>query len=501
MDQVRLNYLFWMLVHDYVTKKKWRLISMRDQEVWLVNEKSKPRQIVRFVRRDLDWAGELRRDVEKAVILFESIRTRLHYREVEGKNIYVSLYPPVDDWEDIQKPLAANKRRKSRVFSTVLTKDEIEKRDLRDLYYSEQVEQLELHTYLLKQQIKHVHELEKEKEKSMFQHGKPYATYFLLVSIAMMFIITEWAGSSTDIMTLIDFGAKYNPRIMDGEWWRFISAMFLHIGVIHLFMNSLALFFLGGVVERMYGTTRFVIIYLIAGLLGSIASFAFNASVSAGASGAIFGCFGALLYFGFVHPSLFFRTMGKNVIVILAINLVFGFVVPVVDNGAHIGGLVGGFLAAAIVQLPKQHRTWKRFVFAIITLIVIASLIAFGWVNEAKMTNVTTELIIGQMYLQDDEVEAAYPHVKRAYEMEPTMPEATFLLSVAQAMNGNYAEALPLLEKTVEIRADFHEAHYNMAVIYTELGEYEQARTAVARAIEIEAKEEYVELERSLTLD
>lgn len=440
MDQIRLNYLYWMLVHDYVTKKKWRIISMRDHEVWLVNEETKPRQIVRFVRRDLDWAGELRRDVAKTVMLFENIRTSLHYREVEGKNIYVSLYPPVDEWEDLQKPLAANNKKKSRVYTAVLTKEDIEKRNLSDIYYSEQVEQLELHTYLLKQQIQHVHELEKEKETSMFQYGKPYATYFLIVSIVMMFIITEWAGSSTDIMTLIDFGAKYNPLIIDGEWWRFISAMFLHIGLIHLFMNSLALFFLGGVVERMYGTTRFVSIYLIAGLLGSIASFAFNASVSAGASGAIFGCFGALLYFGIVHPSLFFRTMGMNVLVILAINLVFGFVVPVVDNGAHIGGLVGGFLAAAIVQLPKQQRTWRAFVFAIITPSVIASLLAFGWVNEAKMTDVTTELIIGQMYLQDDEVESAYPHVKRAYEMEPTMPEATFLLSVAQAMNGNYAE-------------------------------------------------------------
>ncbi|WP_062046372.1 rhomboid family intramembrane serine protease [Bacillus sp. JCM 19034] len=359
MDTIRLTYLFWLLVHDYVHKKKWKVLSIKDQEVWLVNEQVNPKQMIRLVRRELDWAGELRRDVEKAALVFEQLRQRLHYREVKGKNIYVSQYPPVDDWEEIKKPIAANQKKKSRVYTVILTKEEIEKSSVNELYFTDQVEQLELHTYLIKQNIEQVFKAQTEQEKALFQYGKPFVTYILLGFIVIMFGVIEWYGSSTDIMTLIKFGAKYNPAIVDGEWWRFLSAMFLHIGLIHLLMNSLALLFLGGTVERMFGTARFAWIYFIAGIVGSIASFAFNASISAGASGAIFGCFGALLYFGYVHRSLFFRTMGMNVLVILAINLVFGFVVPVIDNGAHIGGLVGGFLAAAIVQLPTQKRSKK----------------------------------------------------------------------------------------------------------------------------------------------
>lgn len=163
-----------------------------------------------------------------------------------------------------------------------------------------------------------------------------------------MYIWLEYAGGSTNTLNLIQWGAKYNPLIIEGEWWRLFSAMFLHIGFFHLMMNGLALYFLGTLVERIFGSIRFFFIYMIAGLIGSLASFAFMGAVSAGASGAIFGCFGALLYFGLIHRELFFRTMGQNVIVILVINLVFGFVVQGIDMGAHLGGLAGGFLAAAL---------------------------------------------------------------------------------------------------------------------------------------------------------
>ena len=99
-------------------------------------------------------------------------------------------------------------------------------------------------------------------------------------------------------MTLIEVGAKYTPLLLDGEWWRLVTTMFIHIGFLHLMMNSLALYFLGTLVERMYGSLRFFGIYVVAGITGSIVSIWTNLSIGAGASGAIFGLFGALLYFG-----------------------------------------------------------------------------------------------------------------------------------------------------------------------------------------------------------
>src|SRR5699024_4400631 len=99
-----------------------------------------------------------------------------------------------------------------------------------------------------------------------------------------------------------------------------------------------------------------------------------------GASGALFGLFGALLYFGVIHKQLFYQTMGKSVIFILLINLVYGFLVPQIDMGAQVGGLIGGFIAAAITSLPyQQHSVKLHIVLVVITfLIMIVLLVDYG---------------------------------------------------------------------------------------------------------------------------
>ena len=107
-------------------------------------------------------------------------------------------------------------------------------------------------------------------------------------------------------------------------------------------MNTLALYYLGVAVERIFGNVRFIFIYLFAGATGFIASFIFSSVLSAGASGAIYGCFGALLFFSAINPKLFFRTIGLNLFVVLGINLVFSFTASGIDNAGHLGGLAGG---------------------------------------------------------------------------------------------------------------------------------------------------------------
>lgn len=92
-------------------------------------------------------------------------------------------------------------------------------------------------------------------------------TYILLAVNILLFMFVESQGSTTSVSTLIEFGAKYNPAIMEGEWWRIGSSMFLHIGLLHLLMNMLALYYIGIAVERIYGTWRFSVIYLLAGIL------------------------------------------------------------------------------------------------------------------------------------------------------------------------------------------------------------------------------------------
>src|SRR5690625_5544622 len=111
-------------------------------------------------------------------------------------------------------------------------------------------------------------------------------------------MIIEFLGSSQDIPHLIQFGAKYNPLIMEHEWWRIFSSMFIHIGFIHLFINMLAIYYLRTAVERIYGLRKFLFIYTVGGVVGGLASFAVTVNVSAGASSVMLVFFGALLFFG-----------------------------------------------------------------------------------------------------------------------------------------------------------------------------------------------------------
>lgn len=199
-----------------------------------------------------------------------------------------------------------------------------------------------------------------------------FLTYILLVAIVIVWLITEMAGGSTDGRVLVRFGANYGPLILQGEIWRFFTSMFLHVGLRHLGSNVLGLFILGVQMERLYGPDRYLVIYILAGLFGSLASFAFRGPSpipSAGASGAIFGIVGMDLAFFLLHR----KTLGElgrqqiiNALMIIGLNLVIGFSVPGIDNMAHLGGLIAGFALgsglAPRYQVIDQYTDTPRLV-------------------------------------------------------------------------------------------------------------------------------------------
>jgi rhomboid protease GluP len=178
---------------------------------------------------------------------------------------------------------------------------------------------------------------------------KPFFTYILLGIIVIVFVAMTLAGGSTSNQVLVTFGANVGILIMQGETWRLFTSMFVHIGLMHLLFNAYALFIFGVEMERLYGPDRFITIYILSGLFGSLASFAWRGPMtfSAGASGAIFGIIGMNLAFFLLHRKTFGnfgRQRMMNTVVIIAINLVFGFTATGIDNFAHMGGLAAGFL-------------------------------------------------------------------------------------------------------------------------------------------------------------
>ncbi|HBV85699.1 MAG TPA: rhomboid family intramembrane serine protease [Desulfosporosinus sp.] len=185
-------------------------------------------------------------------------------------------------------------------------------------------------------------------------HTIPLLSYFLLSINIIVFLLMTMAGGSTDQRVLITFGAKVNSLIQAGEVWRFFTSMFIHIGLMHLIFNLYALWSLGPFMEERFGRWRFILIYSLSGLGGSIASFYFSPALSAGASGAIFGLLGALLYYSLKRPSLWKSGLGMNLVVVILINFGFGLTQPGIDNYAHLGGLVIGLISSVFLTKPSN---------------------------------------------------------------------------------------------------------------------------------------------------
>ncbi len=184
-------------------------------------------------------------------------------------------------------------------------------------------------------------------------------------------------------LALFLMGWKDNEMIyLHGQYWRLLTATFLHGGLIHLAMNGLGIYIIGRQTEYVYGTGRFVAVYFVSGLSGSVLSYAFNAAPAVGASGALFGIVGALSVFFYTTRNLlgeFSRSQLQGMIVLVVINLFFGFSVGNIDNFGHIGGLIGG-VASGWLLVPR-YRVDTRF----LPPVVVKQSFPLMWVGVAGL--------------------------------------------------------------------------------------------------------------------
>jgi rhomboid protease GluP len=152
-------------------------------------------------------------------------------------------------------------------------------------------------------------------------------------------------GGSTNPKILVAFGAKVNELIVQGQLWRLVTPIFLHIGIVHLAFNTYAIYGFGSQIERFFGTPRFVSLYLVSGIAGVVASFGFSSHPSAGASSAVFGLLGTEAVFFFRYRNAFGRRGQQrlyNILIVIGYNLALTFVAPSIDVWGHLGGLAAG---------------------------------------------------------------------------------------------------------------------------------------------------------------
>ena len=185
----------------------------------------------------------------------------------------------------------------------------------------------------------------------------------LMIGInVVIFIIMEFLGSTEDTGFMLQWGAACRPPILNGEWYRLFTSMFLHFGIEHLLNNMLVLFVLGSRLEQVIGKIKFLLIYLIGGVLGNVISLLIELrtqdfAVSAGASGAVFAVMGAMIYIVIRNKGWLGDLSMRQILVMAAFSLYFGFASTGVDNTAHVGGMVSGFFLAVIfIILEEKYK-------------------------------------------------------------------------------------------------------------------------------------------------
>lgn len=236
------------------------------------------------------------------------------------------------------------------------------------------------------QDINKKNEEETKQAEELFKIKKPIMTYILIFINILVFLLMYILGKgSTNAQTLVDFGGLV-PGYVNGthgiyEIYRFITSIFLHNGIIHLVFNMYALYILGPQLESFFGKCKFTIIYLVSGIAGNLLSLLFltNNTVSVGASGAIFGLMGALLYFGY-HYRVYLGTVIKSQIIpIIILNLGLGMLTKGINNFAHIGGLVGGVLISMILGVKYKSKVSDKINGIIMSLIYFGFMIYMGF--------------------------------------------------------------------------------------------------------------------------
>jgi len=272
-----------------------------------------------------------------------------------------------------------------------------------------------------------------ERDRGTEPYPRPVITLALMTVNLALFWLMELGGGSGSFSVLEAFGAHDRLLVWQGDYYRLFTAMFLHIGYVHLFSNLFALYLLGSMIEPFYGHRRFLVLYLLSGLMGNALSQLSLDGVSAGASGAILGLSGALLsrissIRGRV-PESSRRFLFLVILFLVGLDVVLGFTLRQVNNAAHVGGLLAGWWVSYAMVQRQSRRVWKRrwgtALGATFALVFAATLLAgFFPVWDARYL-----LVQGVELLRQDNLDEAVRFLERAVERDPRIREPYKILA------------------------------------------------------------------------
>lgn len=299
-----------------------------------------------------------------------------------------------------------------------------------------------------------------------------YPVTMAIIAVNVVLFLAVEATGGTGTGNLLRWGADFGPRTISGQWWRMLTAVFLHGGVAHIAVNMFSLWSVGPLLERLSGRWTYLLLYLSCGLGGSLASLWWHPMVvGVGASGAIFGIVGALLALLFLkHLPVQREWVQKNLVILSAFmlfNLLYGARSGTIDNAAHVGGLVTGLaigLSMVTIFEPKESA-WRRYA----AFPVFAAVLVAGSALVQHNSTALLELATGTDLVEQQKYEDALPHLQRAVKTEPENAEAQFELGFAYTRLDRISEALGPMSEAVRLDPENYAAQFDLGLIYFNL--------------------------------
>lgn len=362
------------LLYYFIKKEDYNPIVLHgaQNEIWL-EKMNGPYKIVRIITNYIHNDEQYNFDKFKTTQILKKIKKKTYSLNLNTLNIFLNLGENVH---------FSNKAEKNMSFIHINDMEDLnEYKDVMDFFpdITEITDFKEEGTALFLKITKELNEKSIEESKQvekLFKIKKPIITYAIIALNILVFLsMYIYGNGSTDIYTLIKFGANYRGTIINSEFYRLITCAFIHIGVLHLAFNSYALYVIGVQLESYFGKIKYIIIYLLSAISASLMSIIFSNSISAGASGAIFGLLGALLYFGYHYRVYLGNVLKSQIIPLILVNLLIGFMDQGIDNAAHIGGLIGGFLIAMAVGVEGKSTKQDKINGIIMSIIYIIFLV------------------------------------------------------------------------------------------------------------------------------
>ena len=356
------------LLHYFITERGYNPVIIRGvkDEIWLENLED-DYKIIRIVSGYIHNNEQFKFDLFKTKNLLKTIKKKTLSFKINALSIFVNLGDNVDisQFENIPNIK----------FAGIHDEDDLNKYRFVTSAFPDITKDMNFKEKGLELFMKITSDINKKNEgdakmnEDVFSPKKPIVTYALIIINIIIFILSMF---NDNILQMFAVNRFYIAGL--GEYYRLFTGMFLHAGVLHILFNMYALYIIGMQLEGFLGRWKFLIVYLLSGLGGSMLSIFFDNGFSVGASGAIFGLMGALLYFGYHYRVYLDSVVKSQIIPLIIINLLIGFTSSGIDNWAHIGGLVGGILATMAVGVKYKSTKFEMINGAIMYLIFIGFL-------------------------------------------------------------------------------------------------------------------------------